>query len=177
MSCSLCDNTGWRPIQKNGVRWVTECDHGAARAPELPVVSTEVDAVFRAKLTGDERRIHDVVMARRGKAQAIRIREIIDIVWPQGLVPRTFNEEQDCQREVKRVVAMLREHGRYLIAGHKGKPYGLFIPATDLERQECRDRLFEEGWKLIKASQLFVRNVNLGEILRERAARLGGGRQ
>jgi hypothetical protein len=175
--CSLCDDTGWRPVIVNGVQRFTRCTHtlpslDAPAAGPGTFALTAPNPGFRAKLSADERRIHDLIISRRGLGQAMRIREVIDIVWPQLLVPRTFEEQKGCEREVKRVIAKLREEGRYLIAASKEKPFGYFVPETQGERQECHDRLFREGWELIKLSQLFVRDEDLGKRLCERAVTL-----
>jgi len=172
--CAQCDGTGWRRVAlAGGYSGVERCDHGAPGL-EFEAVSISVNSVFRARLSGDEVRIHDLILERRGREQAICIREVVDRIWPEGIVPRTNQEEQDCHREVKRVIRRMRDEGRYPVAASKSDPAGYFFPATAQERQECHDRMAEEGWKLIRLSQLFVRDEDLGERRKNRADRLKG---
>jgi hypothetical protein len=175
-NCPQCDGTGWKRIEIDGVVYRRRCNHGV-QALGLEAVSISVNAAFRARLGGDEVRIHDLILERRGKEQAIRIREVVDAIWPEGIVPRTNQEEQDCHREVKRVIARMRDEGKYPIIGDKGESAGYFLPATAQERQDYHDRMIQEGWKLIALSQLFVRDEDLGERLKLHAEALQSGSQ
>jgi hypothetical protein len=167
-------------VEIDGVRRVTRCDHKGSREVESREVGAvreppvlPVDPKFRARLCQEEKTILDLILARRGQAKAIRIREIIDIIWPQAVAaPRDFQDEQDCQREVKRVVARCRDEADIPIASAKEPPYGYFIAVTQRERQNCHDRLLQEGWELIKRSQVFVRDEFLAEWLTAKAIEL-----
>ena len=171
--CTQCDGTGWRPVEIDGVRRVTRCDHGASARRRAEPITVFVDPVFRARLSQDEGAILEIILAHRGAENPIKIREIVDLVWPQAIeVQRTLQEEQDCQREVKRAVAKFREEGRIPIAGSKGSDGGYFVPAGQDELQDCHDRLLREGWKLIALSQLFVRDKELGDLLAAKAVDL-----
>jgi len=171
--CLQCDDTGWRKVTVEGVEGVERCDH---RGPELEfeeaALVTEVDWNFYGRLSREEKAVHHLIFARRGRANAIRLKEIVDAVWPQSIALRSYQEQENCQRAVKGVVQRMREEARYPVVATKTRPAGYFLAETMEERREYRNRLMQEAWKLIGLAQLFVRDPNLGETLKRGAEEL-----
>ena len=178
--CSLCKDTGWVAYQIDGMRRVKRCvcktrqtaaadrqapggfvraDQATQGIRELPLP----DLAHAALMPGD-RQIAALISQRRGKAQAIRIREICARLWPQAA--SDLANFDGLARAVKAAVERLRKLGRLPIAATKEPPYGYFLPATAEECDEVHDRLFAEGIKLIVHSQLFRPDRDLVERLR-----------
>jgi hypothetical protein len=163
---------GWRPVMVDGVKRYTRCDHSAGEnSGGFKLVAP--DAAFRLRLNEEERRIYDLVLSRVGRQAALTIRGIIDRVWPQGLVARSLQEEKDCEREVKRVIARLRDEGKCLIIGTKGSPAGYFLPASQQECDDYHDELLSEAVDRIRLSQRYHRDDNLVGLLERALERAG----
>lgn len=171
--CDACrENYGYRRVRAGNVERLTPCDHGASKhsfTPAGTIIETRLDEF----LSPPERRIRDLILARRGRENAISIREIVAEVSgvrcqvPGG--PETRNPAPGTcftERDVKAVVEKLRTLGKIPIAATKIPPYGYFIPATAEECDDCHDRLFHEGVKLIILSRLFRPEADLVEELR-----------
>jgi len=107
--------------------------------PELRKVLTYGELVIAREI---ERHI--------GIARAIRIKELA------AMLGENWND-----RAVKDVVDRLRSLAHMPIGSTKAPPYGLFLPATAEEAREIHDRLFGEGIRLIRHSQLFGRDKDL----------------
>lgn len=181
--CAVCSGSGWKPIEVAGVRRMIVCGcRVRARREEakkhpgglVPVgellrksaVGSWQSAAREAAFTSAEKRIRNLILARRGKDQAISIREILERLNAPGESGVGSREYGWTERDVKAVVEKLRTLGGLQIAASKEKPYGYFIPASAEECDECHDRLFSEGVKLIILSRLFRPEADLVEELR-----------
>jgi hypothetical protein len=155
-NCSICDDTGWRTEERDGTSYAVRCDHGRAAAKPQPVGEI-LPRLIPVLLSPAERLIHDLVVARRGEAQAIKNRELVERLEGIG--------ERWTERDVKTTIKKLRNQARLPIAATKSPPYGYFVPATAEECDACHDRLFGEGIELIVLSQLFRADSDLRERL------------
>lgn len=106
-------------------------------------------AASRAAMLGlPDREIAAIILNHRGKRNPVSIEEIAG----------TFGMDA---HGVKASVERIRTEARIPVAAHKGNPGGYCIPETAKECDECHDRMFREGIKLIRLSQLFKREGGL----------------
>src|SRR5262245_7677915 len=48
MRCEFCDDTGWRPVEHNGVRQVQRCDCRRAKLGQQRLTSAKIDRRYQA---------------------------------------------------------------------------------------------------------------------------------
>jgi hypothetical protein len=175
-NCPKCGNTGWiKIVDSDGVvrygRCPCQTKHvqsagGFTKAGNVaagfrkggvltpPIQDCRPEGRLYTDLEPVQRHVYELIAARHGEANAIKIATICELVPDLDV------------RSVKGIVATLREIFRIPIAATKVPPYGYFIPATAEECDDCHDRFFREGIKLIKHSQLFRPDRDLVERLR-----------
>jgi hypothetical protein len=161
--CSLCDNTGYRPIEpENRAAGVIPCDHRRNGAGFTAIGDCRL--AIEDLLTPPEKQVRELILCRRGRQKAITIGQLAATVY--GADRQHLGEWDSAVRSIKRTVEKLRTLARIPIAATKTQPYGYFLPATAEEGDECHDRLFTEGIRLIVLSQLFKRDADLMQALR-----------
>lgn len=164
IQCSQCDDTGWRPVERNGVRVVIACNHRQApgaqpkspaewwNAPPGEFMSARV-----AQLDRVPREIGMLILNHRGKEQAISIREVI--AFFAAKIPLS-------ERDVKAAVETVRTVARVPIAASKEPPYGYFIPTRAEEHDEMYSRHLREAVKHILIARLHRPQADIVEELR-----------
>ena len=161
--CALCDNTGYRPIDpENRAAGVIPCDHRRDGGGFTAIGDCRL--AIDDLLTPPEKQIREVILRRRGRENAISIGQLAATIY--GADRKNLGEWDSAVRGIKRTVEKLRTLGRIPIAATKTQPYGYFLPATAEEGDDCHDRLFTEGIRLIVLSQLFKRDADLMQRLR-----------
>lgn len=173
-NCSLCDNTGYRPIDpENRAAGVIPCDHRrdsglGTRDSGLeqigPAVHRLIASMENAALTPIDREIGEIIQRHVGEANAIRICDIYAKVWPDEMQdPKQIDR---LTRSVKKSVERLRIFGRLPVAATKVPPYGYFIAATADECDAAFDRYVQEGIKMFLLARLFKPRADLVQRLR-----------
>ena len=152
VDCSQCGGTGYRSVERDGYTYAERCDHGESKRLPEPIarsLSRVVDSLFSPA----ELQIRELILARRGKQNALPIRDIL-----KGL------DQRWSDRDVKAVVEKLRMLNKLPIVASKSPPYGYFIPATAEEIDEAYDRYVTEGIALFKIAKLVKPS---GDLARE----------
>jgi hypothetical protein len=113
--CSQCGGTGWKPIMKDGISGVIECDCRRSKAgfQSAGEVFSGL-AVLEKLLTPKDRDIAGIIARRRGAAQAISIDEITRELLAQrcsGPDLSGSNFEELMARSIKDSVRRLRRAG------------------------------------------------------------------
>ena len=177
-ACPHCDGTGWMRVTDWGPSRVARC---VCRTQGTPAQEAKEPGGFRsiadvmqdsqaikAVLSETDKRVAEVIEKCRGAQQAVTSGEIAGHLWPGTSMDAS--EHERLRRLVTASVRNLRDLGRVPIAASKSTPPGYFIPVTADELRDMHDRLFREGVKLIKLSQLYDRDANL---VRELEGQLG----
>ena len=176
VECSQCGGNGWysveRPDGRGGyVSALARCEHGrngAAPAGGFTPISSLthqlIESLENAALTPNDKRIAALVRTHIGQANALRIREICEEMWPEEMAdPKQFDR---LARAVKESVERLRTFARLPIAATKVPPYGYFIPQTAEEWDAAFDRYVQEGIKSFLLARLFKPQADLVQALR-----------
>lgn len=168
-SCKECDNTGWKPVEVNGVRRLKPCDHGVAAAVPTAVAEAFAEAV-ESLFTPEEKQLRGLIVARRGRAAAISAGEIAAELWPDEYAGADWRKRENLRRTVTAAVEKLRRIGRLPIAAAKDPPGGYFVAITP---QECAieyRRHRDEGIAQLVVARLFRPDADL---VRELEGQLG----
>jgi hypothetical protein len=160
-TCPQCGGTGWKTVLQDGVSRVRVCgcrrqgtgDRGQGTGFEKldALIHRNIEALVSSRLV---LRVRDLIVTRRGQANAIRIADI-----------RAALPDLD-DRKVKDAVEELRTIARLPIAATKVPPYGYFIPQTPEEFDQMFERLRGEGIKLLLLARLFRPHADVVEMLR-----------
>lgn len=153
--CPQCEaNGGWREVDQDGVRRFVKCDHGRGRNAGFEKIDALVHRNIESLVSPLVLRVRDLIVTRRGQANAIRIADI-----------RAALPELD-DRAVKAAVEELRIIAGLPIAAAKTPPHGYFIPQTAAEFDQMYERHRREGIKHFRVARLFRPQADVVEMLR-----------
>ena len=161
--CSLCDNTGYRPIDpENRAAGVIACDHrrnGAGFEQVGSLIhrsSFVVHHLDSAALTPNDRKMGVILHQHIGKLHAIRAAELAALVFDATGDPA---RKEEFRRNVTQSIERLRIFARLPIAATKESPYGYFLAETQEEWDEMHERYIRElvrvarlGWQARRPS-------------------------
>lgn len=149
--CEACGGTGWKSIERNGTSYAFRCDHGTTEPLASAREIARSQAISDLVLTTWDKAIRALVEPRRGRANAIKIEEIGQLLWPDDWA----KNRDHVVRRIKESAERLRLFAGFRMVASKSKPYGYFVPATAEEADEYAERMFREGVKLLRLARLF----------------------
>ena len=136
MTCPLCDGTGWKPVEIDGVQRVTRCDCWRSKVGDTLLADAGYDAEEHHRLARKTYGIRSSVIALNPRDQGRK--------WPKTYYRRQMKTSFPRRRFGQRWQAesVWSRHKRNL-------GWVLFSKNTQMQEFECQDRIMTHNLVLL----------------------------